>query len=540
MGRSLSVVPQRRGRVGARRSVLAVLACAVALCAFGPLATAQAVGTSKITGKVSAVKGGGPLKGIEVSAFKEGVLSSSTTTNSAGEYTIPSLENGAYTVTFEDPTQTYLRQDVPASVVVEGETKTVDAALKESGAIEGVVTRAATGSPLANVNVFVSGPEGFQSTTTNGAGFYNIGHLQPGSYSVTFEASGYLQQGFSLVVGEGPQTRNAALTEGGKISGVVTDAYTHAGLAKIGVFANNSGGSGFAVTNANGEYTISGLPTGSYKLSYGWEFSEAEVKAFEKSPRFIPQYITQYYNGQPSEATANSVSATEGATTSGINVAMVQSAPHNAALPAVSGTPAVGSPLSCSSGSWTGEGLSLVAGWPLTSPFSYQWFRDGAPITGATLDTYVIQATDLGHGFVCEVAAAVEAGRASAKSASFAVALPVPVIKVVGSSLKAVKHLIKVSIACANATCKGTVKLVGTVLVKKKGKKKAKKQTVVFASGSYSLAAGKTGTVALKLAGAGKSALTHASHHREAVKILATVTGGKSVTAGARLTLVGH
>jgi hypothetical protein len=330
------------------------------------------------------------------------------------------------------------------------------------------------------------------------------------------------------------------MKEGGKISGTVTDAVTHAGVEKIGVAAFGSSGFGFATTNAKGEYTITGLGTGSYKVSFEWEFSEAEFKASEKAPRLIPRYITQYYGGQPSAATASSVSVNEGATTSGIDAAMVPSAPHNTALPVVSGAPAVGSPLTCSSGAWTGEGLSLVVGWPLTSPFSYQWFRDGVPITGATTDTYVLQATDLGHGFICEVTASVEAGHASAKSASFTVALPVPVIKIVGSSLKAVKHLIKVSIACTGATCKGTVKLVGTVLVKKKGKKKAKKQTVVFATGSYSLAAGKTGTVTLKLSSPGKQALKKASHHRETIKILATVIGGKSVTAGAKLTLVGH
>jgi hypothetical protein len=522
---------------------LAVLACLVALCAFGPLATAQAAGISKITGKVTAAKGKTPLKGITVRAFNNstGESSSAVETGPGGEYTISSLKEGEYTVTFEElgSSPRYLREQQFTEIESEPQTKIVNAELKESGTVEGHVTSAATGGPLANVDVEVSGPE-FDFTITDSAGFYSVKNLPPGNYTVSFEAAGYTRQSFSIPVGEGTQELNAQMKEGGKISGTVTDAVTHAGLAKIGVAAFGPSGFGFATTNANGEYTITGLATGSYKVSYEWEFSEAEFKAFEKSPRLIPRYITQYYSGQPSFATANPVGVNEGATTSGINAAMVPSAPNNTALPVVSGAPTAGSPLSCSSGSWTGEGLSLVVGWPLTSPFSYQWFRDGVPITGATTDTYVLQATDLGHGFICEVTASVEAGHASAKSASFTVALPVPVIKIVGSSLKAVKHLIKVSIACTGATCKGTVKLVGTVLVKKKGKKKAKKQTVVFATGSYSLAAGKTGTVTLKLSSPGKQALKKASHHRETIKILATVIGGKSVTAGAKLTLVGH
>jgi hypothetical protein len=487
---------------------------------------------------VTAVKGGTGVGGIHVSASGVGGEGFATT-EASGKYTISALGKGEYTVTFEDPTQKYMTQETSTNILVEGNENVVNVALKESGTIEGHVTSAATGSGLANASVFASGPE-FGFATTNGAGFYAISHLPPGTYTVSFEAAGFTRQVSVISVGEGARELNAALKEGGRISGTVTDAVTHAGLAQIGVFAFGPGGSGFATTSANGEYTISGLATGSYKVSYEWEFSEAEFKAIEKAPRFIPKYITQFYSGQPSAATANPVAVTEGATTAGINVGMVQAAPRNTAPPVVSGTPAVGSPLRCSNGSWTGEGLSLVAGWPLTSPFSYQWFRDGAAIAGSTSDAYVIQAADLGHSFSCEVTAAVEAGRASAKSAAFIVAAPVPVIKIGSLSLKAVKHVIKVSIVCANATCTGTVKLVGTVSVKKHGKKKAKKQTVVFASGSYSLAAGKTGTVTLRLATAGKSALSHASHHREAVKILAAVTGGKSVTAGATLSLVGH
>src|SRR5438270_4243416 len=394
-------------RLSARRWVLAVLTCSLALVAVGPLASAQAAGTSKITGTVTAVKGSTPLNGITVRAFnntKGGA--SSTETKGAGEYELKSLGEGEYTVTFEDTTShRYVPEQKFTEIVGESETKTVNAELKEFGSLEGQVTSATTGSPIANATVFVSGPE-VEFTSTDGAGFYSVKNLPPGSYTVTFEAPGYTRQTIPVLVGEGGSTPlNAALKEGGKISGIVTDAYTHGGLGKIGVFAFGPGGNGFAVTNAKGEYTISGLGTGSYKLVYEWEFSEAEFKAFEKSPRLIPQYITQYFNGQPSAATANTVGVTEGATTSGINVAMVPSAPHNTAAPTVSGTPAAGSPLTCSSGSWTGESLSLVVGWPLTSPFTYQWFRDGAPIAGATSDVYTLQATDLGHGFSCEVTA---------------------------------------------------------------------------------------------------------------------------------------
>ena len=65
-------------------------------------------------------------------------------------------------------------------------------------------------------------------------------------------------------------------------------------------------------------------------------------------------------------------------------------------------------------------------------------------------------------------------------------------------------------------------------VVKHKGKKTIrKKQTVVLASGSYSLAAGKSGAVTLRMSAAGKKKL--AKSHRASPKLVILVTGGKAV-----------
>jgi hypothetical protein len=410
------------------------------------------------------------------------------------------------------------------------------------------VTNAATGGGLGNVSVYVYG-EGFSeynATITEPDGHYSIKDLGPGTYSVDFSAyeSGYLSQSTLRSIGEGLVEVNAALVEGGKITGTVTSAVTHGGLAKIFVEAyDTSGGYGSATTNASGEYTIIGLPTGSYKVSFAWEFSEAESKACENTPRCIPSFITQYYSGQTSAATANPVTATDGAVTSAINAAMVPSAPVNTALPVISGTSTVGSELSCSSGSWTGEPeLKLSTGWPLTSPFSYQWLREGVAIAGATSASYVLQTADVGHSLMCEVSATDDAGQASARSSSFAVVKPVPVIKTSASKLSVSKNATKVSIACATASCVGSVKAVETIVTKhRKGHKTIiKTEKLVLATGSYSLAAGKTGTVTLHLTSVGKVKLAQASHHRVSSKLIVSVTGGKALEKTVQLSLAAH
>jgi hypothetical protein len=98
----------------------------------------------------------------------------------------------------------------------------------------------------------------------------------------------------------------------GNISGSVVDSRTGAQLAGICVdaYALNGNFMGSTQTDSSGAYTLSGLSPGSFDI----EFS---------SGCGASGYVAQYYNAEPSLASANPVTVTSGATTSGINAAMV-------------------------------------------------------------------------------------------------------------------------------------------------------------------------------------------------------------------------
>ena len=76
-------------------------------------------------------------------------------------------------------------------------------------------------------------------------------------------------------------------------------------------------------------------------------------------------------------------------------------APEPKVLPEVSGKPALGETLSCSTGTWSG-----------TAPISYayKWLRNGSPIGGATQSTYTVVELDQGRSLACEVTASNAAG----------------------------------------------------------------------------------------------------------------------------------
>ena len=529
---------------GALWGIAALIACAASLV-LAPVAGAFG-GTSSISGKVTEVSGAkNPVENIEVTVLGAGsefAFAGFATTNAAGEYTVSGLAPGAYKVRFAPPTESTLNfapqywedkatfaEATPVVIAVEGEAKkNVDAELQEGATIKGTVTNP-DAQPVTEALVFVySGPgefEGFAGDAkTNAKGEYSVVGLASASYRVEvipptgvnlvpqFYANepSFADATQVAVKVEETKQANVTLQVGGEISGRVTDSATHNPIGGVFVEATNATDSslfgGFAVTNSSGEYTIEGLPTGSYNVEF-------------VGPESTP-YLVQTDNG---------VSVTQGSATSGVNAALVPEAPNNTSSPTASGTAAVGQTLSCSNGSWSG--ISTIS-------YAYKWLRDGSAIGGATGSSYVVQSADQGHGVACEVTATNSKGHSSAKSNTLSVPLPpppppppVPSVALASAKVIVTGNVARVPIHCNTATCTGTIELVLQIVTKHhRGHRTiTRKLTIVLGQASYTLAAGQTRLLLVHLSKSGKHRLDATRHHELSIALVVSVQGGSQL-----------
>lgn len=151
------------------------------------------------------------------------------------------------------------------------------------------------------------------------------------------------------------------------------------------------------------EWTAHGFPVG---------YSESYVAESWQSGNSLTCTVTAYNEAGSASAQSAPVEVP----------APPQQAPLSSQAPSISGTPTVTETLSCAPGSWENDPAS----------YAYEWTRDGAPISEASTETYVVQEADQGHSLGCTVTASNNAGSASAQSAL--VEVPAPQQPAPGSS----------------------------------------------------------------------------------------------------------
>jgi alpha-tubulin suppressor-like RCC1 family protein len=521
------------------------------------------------------------IKGIEVCAYEasveesgleeggleeNGLFARCAETNARGEYAILELTTGEYLVEFSSPlygSLNYVTQYFNASSSAQGATIVqvgtrsvvagIDAQLIEGGRIAGRVTNASTTGPIAGIEVcaYSTSGEGFGCALTGAHGEYAVSALGNGDYDVEFSApreSGldYVTQYYDhermgsvadpVAATEGTTTSgiDAQLEEGGRIEGAVTDASTNAAIANVLVCARVSSGksAGCGLTNATGDYSITGLAGGQYTVG------------FDAGKR----YVLQYYSDKLSLSEAQAVPVTAGATTAGIDAALDPSdaiPPANTKSPVILGGPAIGEALLCADGLWAGSP---------TPSLTDRWLRDGAPISGATSGSYTVQSADAGHALACEVTARSSAGERSAVSAGLAIAgsptgagtaatgpstargagrfkrhdLKSP-IAVKASTLTVSGGVARVRVQCRGEHCAGTVELTMRAPTRRRtaGRTVSHAALLVLARGQLAFP-GKSGSagIVLRLTPAGRRRLARASKRNPVAAQLSVMAPG--------------
>lgn len=148
------------------------------------------------------------MPGVTVTAVgPAGTLT--TVTGSDGTYSFPLLPAGDYEVTVTTP-DGYLAAG-PTSrseSVAADDVANVDFELARTGSVEGVV-ETDDGSPVPDVMVSVTGPDGTITLTTGADGDFALGELPPGDYTVTLA----VPDGYTAV---GPTSRPVTITAAGE------------------------------------------------------------------------------------------------------------------------------------------------------------------------------------------------------------------------------------------------------------------------------------------------------------------------------------
>lgn len=328
----------------------------------------------RVAGVVSAAATFVPLSAVRVDILDEqGRHRTAATTDATGLYTSDQgLPTGTYYATTDarqaGPAPGFLGEGydsvpcqfgacsgalAPIEVTSPDTTEGVNFSLDPAGALSGTVTDASTGLPVSSalVAVFTATGSEIASGYSRADGSYVLGGLPAGSYKVAatrystsvgevwsgHPCAAYLPADCDLGAADPIQVSTGATTGGvdftlasvGSISGRVTRSDTGAGIGNVAVAAGRDSGSrvlikSFANTDADGSYTVGGLPPGDYHVWTAAARGYGALNFVDQLLGGVPCVSCPYWGQLPDSlhGLGDTVAVSSGSTTPGVDFAL--------------------------------------------------------------------------------------------------------------------------------------------------------------------------------------------------------------------------
>ncbi|MED4051937.1 carboxypeptidase regulatory-like domain-containing protein [Priestia megaterium] len=225
-----------------------------------------------VTGTVLS-QDGTPVNGATIRLIDQfNTITTTVTTNTQGQYTIPNITPGQYSLT---ASSSNFQSQSRGVTINSGQTTVSNFTLIPSpGTVIGTITSSA-GTPVegAVIEVLDSGSNVIATATSNAQGQYTINQLAPGTFRLRATAQNFQTSllGFTIQAGQ-TTTQNIVLQSSpGTLTGTLTDAQTGNPLIAASVNVVNQAGVTIATatTNAQGQYAIANLAPGTYTVTFG-------------------------------------------------------------------------------------------------------------------------------------------------------------------------------------------------------------------------------------------------------------------------------
>lgn len=339
-----------------------------------------------VTGRVSDGTGG-PVANVEVSSWGQGSNENVTaTTDANGNYTLTRVDPFADEVLMSDPADVWQWAGVHAPIAPGPTVTTIDLVTKRLQDFTTAPTPTITGT--AAVGSTLTADPGTWSPAPAAEDFlytwYRVSSTgeeewagQDQTYTPTSQDVGFRMEVEVTPYMDGYRrtTRTSALTA--PVEGLTAPTPTVTGTAAVG-------------------YTLTANPgawgPAPVTLAYQWyrsgtAITGATASTYTLTSTDLGKTMTVKVTG--SKTGYASVSRTSAGTSAVLN--SFTAAP----TPTISGTKAVGYTLTANRGTWS----------PTPDSFSYQWYRSGTAISGATASTYKLTSYDKGKAMTVRVIA---------------------------------------------------------------------------------------------------------------------------------------